>query len=407
MAKLDELDRKLLACLQKDNQLTADALADQFEFVMIKPSHYDDDGYPIVWWRGLIPSNSLAALNGLAATAPSGRCSVPTSPSTADRDRRDQPPCRSRAHRARPPPARVKALIGLVGVQSNQYDRALDLAREFRAAGLPVMIGGFHVSGCLSMLKEMPAELQEALDIGCSLFAGECEEGRLDLVLRDAWNGILKPIYNYLKRPAEPRRSAGAGAPRRRAQAATSSTGRASTSAAAARSSAASARSSTSRAARAASAPRTISRRYPREFRPGDQGLLHHRRQSRPQQALGGILRPADPAAREEGLKANLTIQVDTLCHRSRTSSTRPSAPARCGCSSGSRTSTRTTSSPPTSARTRSPNIATCCSNGTSAASSPSPATSSASPPTPRNRSSATSRSSSASCRSTCSNSSS
>ena len=27
MAKLDGLDRKLLACLQKDNQLTADALA--------------------------------------------------------------------------------------------------------------------------------------------------------------------------------------------------------------------------------------------------------------------------------------------------------------------------------------------------------------------------------------------
>jgi len=30
---------------------------------------------------------------------------------------------------------------------------ALDLAREFRAAGLPVVIGGFHVSGTLSMLK--------------------------------------------------------------------------------------------------------------------------------------------------------------------------------------------------------------------------------------------------------------
>ena len=38
---------------------------DQFDFVMIKPSHYDDDGYPIVWWRGLIPSNSLAALNAI------------------------------------------------------------------------------------------------------------------------------------------------------------------------------------------------------------------------------------------------------------------------------------------------------------------------------------------------------
>src|SRR5688572_12875040 len=39
---------------------------EEFDFVMIKPSHYDDDGYPIVWWRTLIPSNSLAAVNGIA-----------------------------------------------------------------------------------------------------------------------------------------------------------------------------------------------------------------------------------------------------------------------------------------------------------------------------------------------------
>jgi hypothetical protein len=43
-------------------------------------------------------------------------------------------------------------LVGIVGVQSNQYPRALDIARPFRAQGLPVIIGGFHVSGCLAML---------------------------------------------------------------------------------------------------------------------------------------------------------------------------------------------------------------------------------------------------------------
>ena len=43
-------------------------------------------------------------------------------------------------------------LLGLVGVQSNQYPRALDIARPFREAGVPVAMGGFHVSGCLSML---------------------------------------------------------------------------------------------------------------------------------------------------------------------------------------------------------------------------------------------------------------
>jgi hypothetical protein len=43
----------------------------QLDFVMIKPSHYDDDGYPIVWWKTILPSNSLAALNGLARDAAS------------------------------------------------------------------------------------------------------------------------------------------------------------------------------------------------------------------------------------------------------------------------------------------------------------------------------------------------
>ena len=42
--------------------------------------------------------------------------------------------------------------VALIGVQSNQYPRALDIARPFRRAGIAVAMGGFHVSGCLSML---------------------------------------------------------------------------------------------------------------------------------------------------------------------------------------------------------------------------------------------------------------
>ena len=91
-----------------------------------------------------------------------------------------------------------KALIGLVGVQSNQFPRAVDLARPFLAAGLPVCIGGFHVSGCIAMLPEMPQDMREAQALGISFFAGEAEEGRFDEVLRDAWNGTLKPLYNYM-----------------------------------------------------------------------------------------------------------------------------------------------------------------------------------------------------------------
>ena len=91
-----------------------------------------------------------------------------------------------------------KALICLVGVQSNQFPRAVDLGRQFLKLGLPVALGGFHAAGCLSMLPVVPPEIQAAIDMGISIFAGEAEEGRLDIVLKDAWNGTLKPLYNYM-----------------------------------------------------------------------------------------------------------------------------------------------------------------------------------------------------------------
>ena len=37
----------------------------RFKIVLIKPSHYDADGYVIQWWRSTIPSNSLASVYGL------------------------------------------------------------------------------------------------------------------------------------------------------------------------------------------------------------------------------------------------------------------------------------------------------------------------------------------------------
>src|SRR5262249_1733246 len=86
----------------------------------------------------------------------------------------------------------------LVGVQSNQFPRATDLAKPFLAADLPVCIGGFHVSGCIAMLPELPVDIREAQARGISLFAGEAEDGRFDLVLRDAWNGTLAPLYNFM-----------------------------------------------------------------------------------------------------------------------------------------------------------------------------------------------------------------
>lgn len=170
-----------------------------FHFVMIKPSHYDDDGYPIQWWRSSIPANTLAAVNGLALDCARRKALGPdVNLHTTTYDETNmhiQPRKIARDLRRRG----GKALIGFIGVQSNQFPRALDLARQFLAEGLPVAIGGFHTAGCLAMLDKVPQEIQEALDLGIAIFAGEAEEGRIDDFLRDAIAGKLKPVYNFMK----------------------------------------------------------------------------------------------------------------------------------------------------------------------------------------------------------------
>ncbi len=169
-----------------------------FHLVMIKPTHYGDDGYPIQWLTSAIPSNTLAALNGLAEDCRQREVLGPDVEirlSTYDETNTRVVPARiMRGLRAEG----GKALVALVGVQSNQFPRAMDLARPFREAGFDVAIGGFHASGCISMLKELPDDLKEAQALGISLVAGEVEEERLDEVLADAYAGRLKPLYNWM-----------------------------------------------------------------------------------------------------------------------------------------------------------------------------------------------------------------
>ncbi|HYO76839.1 MAG TPA: radical SAM protein [Thermoanaerobaculia bacterium] len=167
----------------------------EFCLVLVKPSHYDDDGYVIQWLRSAIPSNSLAALYGLARDCAERRVlgDLPIAIHSFDETN-----TRIRPERiARMIEQAGAGMVMLVGVQSNQFPRALDLARPLRARGIQVAIGGFHVSGVLSMLKGVDAGLDEARAMGISLFAGEAE-GRLDDVLRDAMAGTLKPLYNYM-----------------------------------------------------------------------------------------------------------------------------------------------------------------------------------------------------------------
>src|SRR5271169_2732147 len=145
----------------------------RFQLVLIKPSHYDDDGYVIRWWRALIPSNSLAAIYGIAADCaerdvlgPDIAIDIEVIDETNTRVDVPAILARMRAHGN-------FGMIGLVGVQSNEYPRAIDIARPLRAAGIQVVMGGFHISGCLSMLDGRAVELDACRDLGVSMFAGE------------------------------------------------------------------------------------------------------------------------------------------------------------------------------------------------------------------------------------------
>ena len=170
--------------------------AKRFSIVLIKPSHYDDDGYVIQWLRSAIPSNTLAVMNGLALDCQRRRVlgdGVEIAISSMDETN-----TRVQTARLVRQLAGAPSLVCLIGVQSNQYPRAMDIARPLREAGIPVCLGGFHVSGVLAMLPEPAPELTEAMDLGISLFAGEAE-GRFEEVVRDAYSGALKPLYNYLE----------------------------------------------------------------------------------------------------------------------------------------------------------------------------------------------------------------
>ncbi len=170
----------------------------KFQIEIIKPSHYDKDGYVIQWWKAWIPSNSMACLYAIAQDAAARKVlgnDVEIAVAAHD-EMNITIPIDTIARRITTPGH--SGIVCLVGVQSNQFPRAMAIARQFRARGIPVAIGGFHVSGCIAMLKDLTPDLQEALDLGITLFAGEAEE-TFEAFLQDVHGGSPKPIYNHMK----------------------------------------------------------------------------------------------------------------------------------------------------------------------------------------------------------------
>src|SRR4051794_32994110 len=97
---------------------------DKFRIVLIKPSKYDDGGYVIRFWKGVLPSNTLNVLHGLTDDVKQRgvlgdiELEVITFDETAEKL-----PVNKIIRWGRR--ARTKLLVCLVGVQTNQFPRAL------------------------------------------------------------------------------------------------------------------------------------------------------------------------------------------------------------------------------------------------------------------------------------------
>jgi len=167
----------------------------KFRIVLIKPSKYDDDGYVIRFWKGVLPSNTLNVLNGLTEEVKRShvfgelKLEIVTFDETTEKI-----PLKKILRWSRRPS--TKLVVGLVGVQTNQFPRAFDLGRQFRAAGIDVIMGGFHTSGTINMLSEQEPDIQELVKESISIVSGEVEENWAD-ILADALHGRLKPIYSF------------------------------------------------------------------------------------------------------------------------------------------------------------------------------------------------------------------
>jgi radical SAM superfamily enzyme YgiQ (UPF0313 family) len=185
-----------LATVTPDVTTPAPFTCDRLTVVLVRPTRYDEDGYVVRHWLGTLPSNTLSCLNGLTHDAVESGALGPVSVRVHAFDEAvDRVDPRRLGRKLRRPGTKV--LVALAGVQTNQFPRAQDLARQFKAEGFDVMIGGFHVSGSVAMAHAIPPECQTMLDEGITLVLGEVED-RWAGLLQDAARGQLRPLYDFL-----------------------------------------------------------------------------------------------------------------------------------------------------------------------------------------------------------------
>ena len=146
-----------------------------------------------------MPSNSLAAVFSLA----NGRrraavCLAPTSPidviAMDETNTRVKPKDIAR----RIADNGGLGFVGIVGVQSNEFPRAVDIARPLREAGVQVRDRRLPRLGLPGHAEGAARRHQGGASARRVIYAGEAEEG-LDEVFSTPPRGELSPLYDHMK----------------------------------------------------------------------------------------------------------------------------------------------------------------------------------------------------------------
>ena len=182
--------------IRTDCQTASECGVQQLDVTLIRPTNYTDDGYPIKTRIGVIRSNTLTQIGTLVRDLVNDPFFQGIQFNIRKIDEAiEWIPVKEIVHQSKVPG--VKSIVMLVGVQTNQFPRALDIASKFLPHGIPVLIGGFHVSGMLAMIG-VTRDLKNAISQGVTLVAGEVEGGRLSAIVTDILKNRARSLYNFL-----------------------------------------------------------------------------------------------------------------------------------------------------------------------------------------------------------------
>ena len=131
-------------------------MSQSLRVVIVKPSKYLPDGFVERFRRGFMPNSTVPYMRSMT---PSAIGVTPVEVHTVDEYVHTDLRYMSLLRR----PQGGRTLLALVGVQSHQFHRALDLAAYARRRGCMAVIGGPHVMTCdTSMTTRHPRRLAKA-----------------------------------------------------------------------------------------------------------------------------------------------------------------------------------------------------------------------------------------------------